>query len=631
MTAVSMAIRSMRALARKRAARPAMIALIVALPGAALWRMASRSFFSFDDFWQIRITLHQRLTVHFLREPLFQHFGPGVHLIFWVLVRFFPLQFGPALAIVMLFYLGSVLAFQASLDLLFGRRWATLPATFLFASSLFWVESVDWFGCGVQRTSATFFSLLTLYGYLRFAYHGRARWLVFSIIAYCGALFFFIGPILLPFYLLALRLLFLGDKSDLRIRAAFRIVWQELRFWHGYAFVSVLYLINYFHLYWYSAPRPKVVDVLDFLQLAWVRSLFPGVLGFQPVPTLSGQGLAKVLFAQAVLILVVVVSVRYRPGAWRGWAFAFGTFFVLILLSGGQRVSDFGAGIALTQRYFLDPTWLLLLGGALALLPHRQAYGTQPKPTPRRPLPPVAPLVAIVVVALMAHAALAWHSANEIFDAWPGNSNRVYFEHLTADLDTLERRGEVLNLADVAVPETMIGSWIAPYDFSSNVFAALPRPLVFDDFSQPLWVPDVTGRLHRAVFQKAAGGSVASLEQAHKLQVTGAVLHSGKLCVAAGNAAMVSLVPGTTISSPRNFVRFKARGTATVGTMTQTTLETPPWVGPTMNVTHSGISTSVLDSLVLARLSLDIHASSRFCISSIAVGTFAPAGPAVGD
>ena len=622
----------MRALARGRAARPAMIALVVALPGIALWTLAAHSYFAYEDFWQFVVTLHEGLTVHFLFLPAFQHFGPGGHFIFWIVVRFFPMQFGPALGIVMLFYFGSVLVFQGILDTLFGRRWATLAVTFLFATSLFWAESVDWFGCGVQRPSATFFTLLALYFYLRFAYSDRARWLVLSNVAYCAALAFFIQPILLPFYLVALRLFFLGNKSDIHIRTAFRILWREARVWHGYAIVSLLYLVYYYHRYYYSSgPRPKAVDVLDFLQLAWVRTLVPGILGFHPVQTLSGNGLQTVLFAQAIFVLLVVASFRYRPSAWRGWTFGVGSFLFVIWLSGGQRVGEFGIGVAYSQRYFLDPSWLLLLGGALALLPYRQAYGAGSEPKLRRPLPPAAPLAAIVVVALMAHAALAWNSASEIINVWQGTANKVYFSHLTAGLDTLKRRGQVLNLADVAVPEGMVGSWIAPYNYASNVLITMPYPLVFDDFSRPLWVPDDTGHLHRAGFQKAAGGPVAALNKAHALELTNVVLRDGNLCVKPKTTAKVTFVLSPPFSGPRDFVRIKASGTATIGTETQPTPETPPWVGQTLNVTRSGISTSVLDSQTLASLTLDISASSRFCISSIDVGTFVPTGSPLGD
>jgi len=631
MSSVATAIRSLQALTRRRAARPVMIAVVVALPGIALWTLAARSYFAYEDFWGFVVTKREGLTFHLLLLPAFQHFIPGCHVITWIVVRFFPMQFGPALAIVMLFYFGAVLVFQAILDILFGRRWATLAVTFLFATSLFWAESVDWFGCGIQRPPATFFTLLALYFYLRFAYSDRARWLVLSNVAYCAALAFFIQPILLPFFLVALRLLVLGNKSDCHILTALRILWREVRVWHGYAIVSLLYLFEYYRHYYYSSgPRPKVVNVLDFLQLAWVRTLIPGLLGFRPVQTLSEIGLSKVLLANAIFVLLVVASFRYRPSAWRGWAFGVGFFLFVILLSGGQRVGEFGIGVAYSQRYFLDPSWILLLGGALALLPYRQAYGTRSEPKPRRPLPPAAPLVAIVVVALIAHAALAWKSANEVLDAWQGTANKVYFNHLTADLDTLKRRGQVLNLADVAVPEGIVGSWITPYNYASNVLATMPRPLVFDDFSKPLWVPDDTGHLHRAGFQKAAGGPVAALNKAHGLELTNVVLRDGNLCVKPKTTAKVTFVLSPPFSGPRDFVRLKASGTATIGTETQPTPETPPWVGQTLNVTRSGISTSVLDSQTLARLTLDISASSRFCISSIEVGTFVPTGAPIG-
>jgi hypothetical protein len=611
-----------------------MIALVVALPGVTLWTLASRSYFAYEDFWQFVVTLHEGLTVHFLFLPAFQHFGPGGHFIFWIVVRFFPMQFGPALGIVMLFYFGSVLVFQGILDTLFGRRWATLAVTFLFATSLFWVESVDWFGCGVQRPSATLFTLLALYFYLRFAYSDRARWLVLSNVAYCAALAFFIQPILLPFYLVALRLFFLGSKSDYHILTAFRILWREARVWHGYAIESLLYLVYYFHRYYYSSgPRPKAVDVLDFLQLAWVRTLIPGLLGFRPVQTLSGIGLSKVLLANAIFVLLVVASFRYRPSAWRGWTFGVGSFLFVIWLSGGQRVGEFGIGVAYSQRYFLDPSWLLLLGGALALLPYRQAYGTRSEPKPRRPLPPAAPLVAIVaivVVALTAHAALAWNSANEIINVWQGTANKVYFSHLTADLDTLKRRGQVLNLADVAVPESMVGSWIAPYNYASNVFATMPQPLVYDDFSQPLWVPDDTGRLHRAFFTGVAGGLVGALKDAHVLRTSSAFSGKERLCGVAGHRARLTLTVGP-IPGHRYYFQIQTTGKATIRATTTTSLGTRNPPGPMLVVTQPGFSTQALDAASPMRLALDIRPTSRFCVASIVVGTFIAEGPTVGD
>lgn len=115
-------------------ARQTAVALIVVATGVAQWLVGSRSYFALDDFWQLRVAQQKGLTLHYLIEPIFQHFGPGDHLIFWVIVRFFPLKFGAALGLMMVFFVGSVLLFQACLDLLFGRRWVTLTLTFLFAS-----------------------------------------------------------------------------------------------------------------------------------------------------------------------------------------------------------------------------------------------------------------------------------------------------------------------------------------------------------------------------------------------------------------------------------------------------------------------------------------------------------------
>src|SRR5665811_1770908 len=79
-----------------------------------------------------------------------------------------------------------------------------------------------------------------------------------------------------------------------------------------------------------------------------------------------------------------------------------------------------------------------------------------------------------------------------------------------------------------------------PYNYASNVLITMPYPLVFDDFSRPLWVPDDTGHLHRAGFQKAAGGPVAALNKAHALELTNVVLRDGNLCVKPKTTAKVT-------------------------------------------------------------------------------------------
>ncbi|MGC9975055.1 MAG: hypothetical protein ABSC36_06710, partial [Gaiellaceae bacterium] len=444
-------------------ARQAAVALIVVATGVAQWLVGSRSYFALDDFWQLRVAQQKGLTLHYLIEPIFQHFGPGDHFIFWVIVRFFPLKFGAALGLMLVFFVGSVLLFQACLDLLFGRRWVTLTLTFLFASSLFWVPQFDWLASGAHQVPATFFTLAAFYCYLRYAYDSRRLWIALSAIAMCAALLFFIKPLLLLIYLLGLRFLFLGDDGDVRPRAAVRVLRREAFVWLTYIFFVLAYLAGYFKRYYVPSPGHYTArQVLDLIQLSWLRTLVPGTLGFRPVETLDARGLTLVLVAQALVVALIVASLIRWRGAWRAWVFLGVVFLANIVLSGVPRLGQFGVGVSYELRYFLDMSWLLPLSVGLAFLPFRKAEAREVERLPRRSLSFRAPVAATAVVLVALYSAVGWHSANRTLDLWPGATvDKPYFQHLSVGLDVLERRGGVPNLVDFSVPEDMIGSWIA--------------------------------------------------------------------------------------------------------------------------------------------------------------------------
>ena len=347
--------------------------------------------------------------------------------------------------------------------------------------------------------------------------------------------------------------------------------------------------------------------------------------------------------AQVILAVLVYLSLRSWRGAWRAWLFLFLFFLANALMSGAPRIGQFGTGVAYEQRYFIDLAWLLALSLALALLPLRSPSSANSASIVRRPFPLGAPLVAVIVVlALGAHSLVASRSANQVLDEWPGAASKTYFQHLNAGLDVLEKRDGTPNLVDYALPEYVVGSWLVPYDWASNALATLQRPLVFDDYSRSLWIPDDSGQLSRATFQSVFGGSVSTLAHDHSLVAKGAVREDSSYCVAPKRRGSFVLTPSQTISGPRYFVRLESSGTASVETeifLPSDAILPPDAVKhgrfavkemPPLALERSGQSTRVLDTQTVTSLRLVVNSESRFCISSLTVGTFIPSSAPVG-
>ena len=156
---------------------------------------------------------------------------------------FAPLNFEAALAFLIACHVVSAVLLQRILTLLFGRAWWTYRLALAWAISIVYLPSFAWFAAGIHSLAAITATLASIHGYLSWRATGRQAWLVWSLIAMCIGLAFYLKAVLIPLYLILMRVLLLDPDAPLR--ASLRSVRDEWRVWLAYVTIVVVYFIAY--------------------------------------------------------------------------------------------------------------------------------------------------------------------------------------------------------------------------------------------------------------------------------------------------------------------------------------------------------------------------------------------------
>lgn len=246
--------------------------------GAALWVTGFTYFFQ-DDLLFLEQARTQRFDLTYLREGLFEHFSPVSRILDKILSLTTPPSIDLARAIEMLFYAGTIAAFAWVVVTILGRRWSALVLTLLFGQSLFLMRLLMWWTATANILPSTCFGLLTIGFYLRWRRSGSAWRLIASFIAFGLALLDYENAMLIPIYLVLIRLVVLNDS--LTPSSWVRNLWREKWAWLGYAILDAGALANYLRSYYYPIARPPLGQLARFLELGLFEGFVPAVFGLK--------------------------------------------------------------------------------------------------------------------------------------------------------------------------------------------------------------------------------------------------------------------------------------------------------------------------------------------------------------
>jgi hypothetical protein len=516
------------AAARARFTLPRIEVLVVVGIGIALQGvLASGSFFTGDDWLHI-VRAHDLVAsgglpdVHYLGTVVFIHYAPGLRLGYWALEKLAPLDWAAGQVALLALLAGSILLLNRIFRQLFGERRSNLLLLLLFATSILLVTSFLWFADGLHKLPSTFLSLLAIDTYLVYWRTRSKAALAVSVAAVSLGSLFYVKALLVPLYLVLIRVLFLEGQP----RRFVRTLWAERYTWLAFVPTGVIYLWNYEANYAdTSGPAPSLHLLGSYLWVNWFKGVTPALVGVEIGPQAARSGVVFATVAQLVLIAVVGYSVYRKRSAWRAWVFWGVCFSVNAALVGLGRLATMGVDrVGKELRYDTEMSWLLPLALGFAF-----SWGSaEPARLRLRARFAVAGAVAAYLVAASATGAgisKSWRDRNS-------GPAKAYVENVRRDVSRLAAAGRPLVAIDDQVPGFLIGSADHPLNRLERLIPAIdPRLHVAVAAARPLQVGD-DGHIGSAVLQPLVTGSGA-LSGAGRLRLVSGQSDGGR-CVSRG-------------------------------------------------------------------------------------------------
>lgn len=342
---------------RALAAPALVIAGCIALQAHVGWG----SYFVTDDWLHIAIA-HDAVTgsgldMHYLQRVVFIHYAPGHRLVYYLLGKFAPLDWGLALGVMLALFASSLAVFHHICTRLFGSRPGNLLLLGLFGTSVLLAPTVLWFADGLHKFPSMLASLIAIDAYLSYRRSGSRRALALCAGMVALGSLFYVKTLLVPLYLLMIGVLFLGGAGSRRS-------------WLAFAPVYAIYGLNYVLNYADTGSAPPSLDLLGkYLWTAWFRGVTPALAGVNVGIDARGGEVLYAVFAQLLLVALIAASLWRRRSAWRAWAFWGVAFAANATVVGMGRLGSLGFKQVGSQlRYDTEMTWLLPLALGFAFL-----------------------------------------------------------------------------------------------------------------------------------------------------------------------------------------------------------------------------------------------------------------------
>ena len=472
----------------------------VLLIGVQLWWKAgllAHSFFRLDDYLNLERAASGGLSWSYLMWVNAGKLMPVGLAIAWALVRISPYDWTLTSAFTLVLLACACLALLRMLRTMFGDRPGILILLAIYLVSPLSFPGLAWWSVTLELLPLQIAMFGAVTAHMHYLRSGRFRhavasggWLLAGMASsYKGAF--------VPLFLFALT------SGCLMQGAWANAAWAELRdhwrAWLLYAALTVGYAVVFLVQLGTSSEQPgrpgAFTNVFSFASTLVRDTFVPGAFGGpwrwfaagDYAVTNPPAGLARISWVLAVA--VVLVSVWYRPRAWRAWAILAGWLIVAdifpVLL--GRSAILPGQLLGDESRYVIDAVGILVLCLGLAFLP---VAGQRAADRTRLPTSmPAFAVLASVLTAFMIGSFWSFHAYEADTTGAPGRS---YIATARIALSEAPRGTVIVN---TPVPEyVMDGLFIGPVDQASNVLG----PLVTGPPGQrPRFVPRPEGTSDR--------------------------------------------------------------------------------------------------------------------------------------
>jgi len=591
------------------------------------------SYFTTDDHVFFAQALEQPFGLHFLTEPIYDHFSPWHRLQDHLIVSVTHQGWWLALTISLLWHAACVAAFTLVVRSIVGRHPAGTLVCIVFALSPVFVRSAQWWALAAQMLPQLCFTLLATWAALRWAQTRRALWVGLSLVFFALALMGFIkalralGFIAWVLYVLPTRDRPLRDVPDLILR-------RDRWLWLGLAGLSVAYVIivstDRYYRFIGQVPGPGKRLWAEYLLTGWTQGVAPLSLGATIPPNPGVGNWIVVIACQAAILGFAALGVIRQRSLLVTWIGAGIIALAGLVMSGQARLTSFGIDfVALDPRYVFEGALITLLAMAVSA---RALWPSISWPAmPRRAWIPALATVAIC-------AGLAADAFVRLERSWtPGPENRRYFAELDRSLDALQHQGVRPAILDGNTPEFIVPAAITGSHLLSRVLPLHRTDVRVGIPTGPPATIDYDGHVRLIRPSVARSGDVHTLARAKVLGP--APPPDQPLCIGAGGASSaLALAPNARASDHVQALQLDfSTPPSQPATGTISTHNGTPG-GPVVNgVTIPKNQTAFLRikpgqrgiRLIVAygpvtALGLRLDPGSQICIRSLAVTSFRP-------
>jgi hypothetical protein len=482
---------------RRRSTAVALAAL-VSLQVILFFAATERSFFTHEDYYHFALARDRSFLKYLITPIIHTYPAPGLRLLFFLLDAVAPLNYLAARAL-LLTMLGATTIFLGHLVRTLARsdRWWTVALLTPFALSVTLVSPVNLWSNGVPVIPALFFTVVALSAWIKaYTTPHPTFWVWVTVTAVAAAGAFYLKFLLIPAYLLVLRLAILPRLVNLP--STVRSLWHERMRWFALVtpsivFVSVYVLSGLAARSYIPGDRPY----LEYLVTAWFRALGPASVLNIPFdgPSRSATSWLVVVLSQLLFWAMVAATWKRSSLALRGWALFVVAFATNMLMVGSVRLPGEGVAIAYWLRYYPEVVLFLPIALALGL---RQGAERRPEVAWERT---VAGQTALGLLACVQVVSLAiW--APRMVSRSDGARAKVWFDNLQGDLQAvMDDQARAPRIIDSETPEYVVLSWMAPYNRVSTILGLLRIDVIYNDLVEPTHFVLADGRLAEPVFR----------------------------------------------------------------------------------------------------------------------------------
>ena len=607
--------------------------LMVVLQVISAAALTAYTYFFVDDWLFIAQARRIPLSVGYLRLALFEHFSPVSRILDKLLIHNSTGSFTLAHSLQLLMYAAAIGAFALLMRTILGNRWSAFGLTILFGQSLFLMRLLNWWTATANILPATVFGLLTFTAYLRWR-SGRSRWwLAAALVAFAGALLDYETAMLIPVYILVVRLLLLEDQPG--ARRWLSAVRSEWPMWLGLVVLDVAAAVNYYADYYASLPRPTADQMAHFLVIAVFETFVPALLGIKNPEAALGRDAAVIGLCLVAALAVIAYAVYTRPrSSWCLLAFALIALVTMVPV-GLARISAWGVGVGNELYYQQSLQFMLLILVALVLRMERRrdapmwlrGLGTR-----LRAAPAATGVLAAMLVA--GYGVLYVTSVDAMANAsWQPRESRAYVSTFQASVrQVIRRTGREPVLFNGDVPPGV--TEFVPYNTYDIFFPLIDSHVRFNTVTTPMYVVSSVGRLIPVRFVASATGLLSqATTPALGAAPRPAVRRAGAVCLPPGRGAASLRIP-LTRPVPLTFRAGDLPGALRLFVTTPVPANVQVLAqGAGAPVNNGGFSPSLRRGTSGQYVAIDVSADTRAillvlpdgaCVNSLSLGSFSP-------